>query len=128
MESAYEGLISGINVFLLILALTFFLGMNHGLDTLLFTAKDQICEKNVLYEQEENWDEINGQVIEYKDLISILMKDITTDISIDQMELSKQTYDYMQFDLSSIKKSKYKEKFIRDEKGTVIRIQYQSIS
>ncbi len=109
------------------MAIVVFFMNNSSLNAMLLSAKENLNNYSVLYEQYQNQEDQEEPVIEYEDLISMLMKDISTDMEINMVELNADTYDYLQFDFSCIPNTAYKRSYQRDAAGTITKVIYKSI-
>lgn len=103
------------------IALTVLLSSNSSTEKLLFEVKNNINDKYVMYEQNLGGEELE-KIIAYPDVISMLMKDIRTDIEINGVLLDAATYNYLQFDFSVIPETEYSEVYERNSAGEVIKI------
>jgi hypothetical protein len=127
MENALKLLETVSGLLFCCIAIAVFLMDNSSLSSLLLSAKANLNNYPVLYEQYQNLEDKEEPVVEYEDLISMLMKDTSMDMVINTLELDADTYDYLQFDFANIPNASYKRSYHRDATGTVTKVIYKSI-
>lgn len=115
-------------VAIFVLAITLYFNNNARLESLLLNVKNNINDNQVVYEQYQDLEKLPEPITEYKELVSILMKDISINMEINGTELRADTYDYMEFDYSSIPNTNYRKSYKRDVSGNVVKVIYESIS
>jgi len=110
-----------------VLATTLYFNSSNRIEGILKNVKKNMNSNQVVYEQYQNLGDLSEPTTEYKDLISMLMKDISIDMEINGTELTADYYDYMNFDYSKIPKTQYKRSYQRDDMGNVVKVIYESI-
>lgn len=125
MESIFDFLEENAAIVIFCIALSVLFLSANSLTGLLVTTKNDINQNPVLYEQPMVQKET---IVRYQTIIGIISKEsLDFDLEIDGVFVGKETHDSLLFDYNQIKKKNYKESYLFDGNGSVLKVIYHSV-
>ncbi len=110
--------ISQVLIFCMALSLLFI--WNNTLQNTISSLKRVVNTQEVLYEQP--LEGVHEQDVTYKDIIGILMGEISSDTTINNIEIKMNNYNPQNFDFTRIPKVSYRKSYELDSEGNIVKI------